>query len=36
MQEIWKTMKEHSNYEVSSLGRIKNKTTGRIRKNHIT
>lgn len=33
--EVWKTMKEHSNYEVSSLGRIKNKTTGRIRKTSI-
>ena len=24
-KEVWKIMKEHSNYEVSSLGRIKNK-----------
>ena len=31
--EVWKIMKEHSNYEVSNLGKIKNKTTGRIRKN---
>ena len=30
--EVWKIMKEHSNYEVSNLGKIKNKTTGRIRK----
>ena len=35
MQEIWRTMKEHSNYEVSNLGKIKNKTTGRIRKTSI-
>lgn len=33
--EVWKIMKEHSNYEVSNLGKIKNKTTGRIRKTSI-
>ena len=33
--EVWKIMKEHSNYEVSNLGKIKNKKTGRIRKTSI-
>ena len=33
--EVWKIMKEHSNYEVSNLGKIKNKTTDRIRKTSI-
>lgn len=34
--EIWKTMKEHTDYEISNLGRIKNKKTGRIRKTTIS
>lgn len=28
--EIWKTVSKHPNYEVSTEGRVKNKTTGRI------
>lgn len=32
MEEIWKTMKEHNNYEVSNYGKIRNKKTGRILK----
>ena len=32
MKEIWKTMKEHSNYEVSDEGQIRNKKTKRILK----
>lgn len=34
--EIWKTMKENEKYEVSSLGRIKTKKTGRIRKTRVS
>lgn len=34
-KEVWKIMKEHFNYEVSSLGRIKNKTTNKIRRTSI-
>lgn len=30
-EEIWKTIDDFDNYEVSSLGRIRNKTTDRIR-----
>ena len=33
--EIWKTMKEHQDYEISNLGRVKNKKTGKIRKTTI-
>lgn len=36
MEEIWKTMKEHQNYEVSSFGKIKNKKTKRILKTTIS
>ena len=36
MEEIWKTMKEHNNYEVSNYGKIKNKKTGRILKTTIS
>ena len=32
MEEIWKIMKEHKNYEVSNCGKVKNKKTGRILK----
>ena len=32
MQEVWKQMKEHSGYEVSNFGNIKNIKTGRILK----
>lgn len=32
MEEIWKTIEEYPNYEVSSLGRVKNVKTGRILK----
>ena len=30
--EIWRTMKEHNNYEISNIGRVRNKKTGRILK----
>ena len=33
--EKWKTMKEHSNYEISNCGKVRNKKTGRIRKTTI-
>lgn len=33
--EIWKTMKEHNNYEISNYGKVRNKKTGRIRKTTI-
>lgn len=33
--EVWKTMKEHKNYEISNYGKIRNKKTGRIRKTTI-
>ena len=36
MEEIWKTMKEHADYEISNLGRVKTKKTGRIRKTTIS
>jgi len=36
MEEIWKTMKEHSNYEVSNMGKIRNKKTKRILKTTIS
>ena len=32
MEEIWKVMKEHKDYEVSNLGRIRTIKTQRIRK----
>ena len=32
MEEIWKTIEEFPNYEVSNMGQIRNKTTGHIRK----
>ena len=28
--EIWKTIEEYPNYEVSNMGKIRNKKTGRI------
>lgn len=31
-EEVWKVIENFSNYEVSSLGRIRNKTTQRVRK----
>lgn len=34
--EIWKTMEEHQNYEVSSFGKIRNKKTKRILKTTIS
>lgn len=34
--ELWKDINNTSNYEVSTLGRIRNKTTGYILKNRIT
>lgn len=36
MEEVWKTMKEHADYEISNLGRVKTKKTGRIRKTTIS
>jgi len=36
MKEIWKTMKEHNNYEVSNFGKIRNKKTKRILKTSIS
>lgn len=35
MQEIWKMLKEHPNYEVSTLGKIRNIKTKRVRKTTI-
>ena len=32
MQEIWKIIKGFENYEVSTLGRVRNKNTGRVLK----
>ena len=36
MNEVWKTMKEQEDYEISNLGRIRTKRTGRIRKTTIS
>ena len=36
MREIWKTMQENNKYEVSSIGRIRNKKTSRILKTTIS
>lgn len=30
MEEIWKTIEDFPNYEVSTFGNIKNKTTGKM------
>lgn len=35
MEEIWKTIEEFPNYEVSSLGNVRNKKTGRILKSSL-
>lgn len=32
--ERWETIKDHPNYEVSNLGKVKNTVTGRILKPH--
>ena len=32
--ECWETIKDHPNYEVSNLGKVKNAVTGRILKPH--
>ena len=32
--ELWETIKDHPNYEVSNLGKVKNAVTGRILKPH--
>lgn len=28
--ELWKTIKDYENYEISNFGNVKNKKTGRI------
>ena len=33
--EEWKIIKDNNSYEISSLGRVRNRHTGRIRKQHI-
>lgn len=35
MEEIWKAIKENEKYEISNLGKIRNKKTGRILKTSI-
>lgn len=30
--EVWRTINDHSNYEISSFGRVRNKKTGRVLK----
>lgn len=32
MEEIWKVIKENEEYEISNLGRVRNKTTKKIKK----
>lgn len=34
MDEIWRTITEAPNYEISSEGRVRNKKTGRVLKLH--